>query len=86
MLTSSRGIFHLIGARLWPNSYGNQAVGFPIHFVTSAEREAEVVAALARNEAPAERPPTVPADFVKLPTEEARRQAEPIVAISGAGW
>jgi hypothetical protein len=86
MLTSSAGIFHLIGARLSPNSYGNQAVSFPIHFVTTAEREAEVVASLERNEAPPERPTTVPADFVKLETEDARRQAEPIIAISGFGW
>ncbi len=86
MLTSSAGIFHLIGARLAPNSYGNRAVAFPIHFVTSVEREAEVVAALEQNQAPSERPPTVPADFVKLETEEARRQAEPTVAISGFGW
>jgi len=86
MLTSSAGIFHLIGARLGPNSYGNQALAFPIHFVTSAEREAEVVAALERNQAPPERPTTVPADFVKLETEEARRQAEPTFAISGFGW
>lgn len=85
-LTSSRGVFHLIGARLSPNSYGNRAVSFPIHFVTTAEREAEVVAALERNEAPPERPTTVPAKFVKLETEEARRQAEPIIAISGFGW
>ena len=31
-------------------------------------------------------PTTVPADFVKLETEEARRQAEPTIAISGFGW
>jgi len=86
MLSSSAGIFHLIGARLSRNSYGNQAVSFPIHFVTTAEREAEVVAALERNEAPPERPTMVPANFVKLETEDARRQAEPIIAISGFGW
>ena len=38
------------------------------------------------DEAPPERPTTVPAKFVKLETEEARRQAEPIIAISGFGW
>ena len=62
------------------------ALAFPIHFVTSAEREAEVITALAHNEAPPERPTTVPADFVKLETEEARRHAEPFIAISGLGW
>jgi hypothetical protein len=92
-LTSSRGIFHPIGARLSPNSYGNRAVGFPIHFVTSTEREAEVVAALEKNQAPRELPwpgpngdsPT-PHYFVNLSTETKRRQAEPIVDISGFGW
>jgi hypothetical protein len=39
-----------------------------------------------RNDAPPEHAATVPADFVKLPTEEARRQAEPTVAISRLGW
>ncbi len=86
LLTSSAGIFHPIGARLSPNSYGNRAVAFPIHFVTSVEREAEIVAALERNQAPPERPTTVPADFVRLETEEERRQAEPTIAISGFGW
>jgi hypothetical protein len=86
MLSSSAGIFRPIGARLHPNSYGNRAVAFPIHFVTSTEREAEVVAALERSQAPPKRPTTVPADFVKIETEEARRQAEPTIAISGYGW
>jgi hypothetical protein len=86
MLTSSAGIFHPIGARLSPDSYGNHTVAFPIHFVTSFEREAEIVAALERNQAPPERPTTMPADFVRLETEEERRQAEPTIAISGFGW
>jgi hypothetical protein len=86
LLTSSAGIFHPIGARLSPNSYGNHAVSFPIHFVTSLEREAEIVAALEHNQAPPERPTTMPAAFVKLETEEERRQAEPTIAISGYGW
>ena len=86
MLTSRAGIFHPIGARLSPDSYGNREVAFPIHFVTSFEREAEIVAALERNQAPPERPTTMPADFVRLETEEERRQAEPTIAISGFGW
>jgi len=28
----------------------------------------------------------MPADFVRLETEEERRQAEPTIAISGFGW
>jgi hypothetical protein len=86
MLTSSRGIFHPIWARLRPGRYGNPAVAFPLHFVTSTEREAEVVAALERNQLPPKRPRTAPAFFVELDTEEERRQAEPVVAISGFGW
>jgi hypothetical protein len=92
-LTSSAGIFHPIGARLSANSYGNRAAAFPVYFVTSSEREAEVVAALEKNQAPRELPwpgPTgtspTPHYFVNLSSETERRQAEPIVDISGFGW
>ena len=35
---------------------------------------------------PPERPTTMPADFVRLETEQERRQTEPTIAISGFGW
>jgi hypothetical protein len=92
-LTSSAGIFHPIGARLSAHSYGNRAVSFPIYFVTSSKREAEVIASLEKNQAPRELPWPGPAGtsptphcFVHLSTEAKRRQAEPVVDISGFGW